>query len=343
MRLADVQIQRDEELCARLAGGRAPVLEAAARLRPLARSGATSLLDALVAHGHLTLRELQAGARAWRADPPQPLRWGNWGVLGEAGRGAHGVVYWARRLSDGAPAALKLLRAPVGGGSNDAARFLREARLLARLEHPGIVRLLDAGEDDGLLWHATEAVLGGSLAEVPLQPPGRALALCGAVARALSHAHGAGVVHRDLKPQNVLLTHDGHPRLVDFGLAGEAGGSGALTGSGSLLGTLHWAAPEQLVAAGRVGAAADVYALGAMLHALITGEPPFADARTFGAYYSRARAGFPGIGPRPEIRPEGIELLDAVLREALRLDPAARPTSRSLAETLEFARAAIRW
>lgn len=341
MRLKELQARREEELCAILVAGRSDLAPAVERLRSPARTLGVSLVEALLAQNALTQVELARALRAWREEPPAPVPWNGLLVYGEAGRGTHGVVYLARRETDGAAVALKLLRPARGAPTpSEEERFLREARLLARLDHPGIVRLLGAGRDDGILWHLTEALFGGSLAELGRQPPARALELVAGVARALAHAHAVGIVHRDLKPTNVLLDKSGRPRVVDFGLARDSRSDS----SAMLIGTLHWAAPEQLVSAGRVDHKADVWALGAILHGLLVGEPPFAGEKTFGGYYSRARAGFPGLRSVPGaawLHPATIPLLDGVLSESLRLDPAARPDARSLAEALEFARASL--
>ncbi len=320
--LRSILLARDDQLVARLTTLDPKVEEHAAKLRPLARAAGEGLVDALVARGVVSAEALRAATLAWRHEPPPPLPWRDVEVFGEAGRGAHGVVLWARRARQ--PFALKVLHAPAGGAAPDVARFRREARLLARLDHPGIARLLDAGEDDGLLWHATEAVFGGSLADGGTVPPPRAFELALAIADALQHAHGLGIIHRDLKPSNVLL--DGaRPRVVDFGLAKDStDGEAGLTGSHALLGTLGFAAPEQMVVAGKVDGRADAFALAALVVFLLEGKPPFSDARTFGELFARARAGLPPIAARPGLPAPAAAVLTGVLTEGLRVEPSKR-------------------
>jgi serine/threonine protein kinase len=294
-----------------------------------------ALVEVLLARRVIEPAEVAAAARV----PSPPLPWGNYDVFGEAGRGVHGVVFWARRRSDGAHVVVKALRAASAGA--DAPRLLREARLLARLDHPGIVRLLDAGEEDGAPWLVTEALPGGTLADLGPRPPLEALWYASRVASALAHAHAAGVIHRDLKPSNVLLDASGSPRVVDFGLARDAAGVGDLTGSGALLGSLGYAAPEQVGGAKKADAKADVWALGALLHALLTGHPPYADAPTLGAWLARARSGFPGLGTRGgEQATDLTALLDGLLADALRIDPRERPDMAAYARALTFVAAA---
>jgi hypothetical protein len=204
-------------------------------------------------------------------------------ILSELGRGGMGVVYKARQLQLNRLTALKMILAGGHAREADLARFRREAEAVAQLQHPGVVQIFEVGEQNGLPYFSLELVEGGSLAEkladTPLQPR-PAAALVEKVARAIHAAHQHGIIHRDLKPANVLLTDDGAPKITDFGLAKqvEVGGSG-LTATGAILGTPGYMAPEQAGADGkRVGPAADVYALGAILYECLTGRPPFAAA-----------------------------------------------------------------
>jgi WD40 repeat protein len=199
-------------------------------------------------------------------------------VLGELGRGGMAVVYKARHLRLGRLVALKVLPVGAHAGPEAAARFRREAEALARLQHPNVVQVHEAGEQGDRPWLALELVEGGSLAQRlagrPL-PPTEAARLAELIARAVQAAHEAGVVHRDLKPANVLLTPAGDPKVTDFGLA-RGPGDADQTGTGAVLGTPQYMAPEQ--AAGhshRAGPAADVWALGVVLYELLAGRPPF--------------------------------------------------------------------
>ncbi len=226
-------------------------------------------------------------------------------ILREIGAGGMGVVYLARQAALGRVVALKQIRAGARADPETLARFRREAEAVARLDHPNIVRVYEAGEQDGQPYLAMEYVDGGTLAQVlagtPLAPP-VAAELLETLARAVEHSHQRGIVHRDLKPGNILLqmTKDqcpmtkeempssplviGHwslviPKITDFGLARCLGGAGHQTQTGVLLGTPAYMAPEQ--AGGKireVGPAADVYALGAILYETLTGRPPFQGA-----------------------------------------------------------------
>jgi serine/threonine-protein kinase len=213
-------------------------------------------------------------------------------ILGELGRGGMGVVYQARQKDLGRVVALKMILAGAHAGPSDRERFLAEARNLARLQHPHIVQVHEVGETpspDGqaagastLPFFSLEFVEGGSLdrrlAGTP-QVPRHAAALVETLARAVHYAHRQGIVHRDLKPANVLLTPDGTPKVTDFGLARYLGDTSGRTDTGAVLGTPSYMAPEQAAGQSKaVGAAADVWALGAILYECLTGRPPFKGA-----------------------------------------------------------------
>src|SRR5881394_4740 len=173
---------------------------------------------------------------------------GGYRIVEQVGRGGTSVVYRAEHVRLGRPAALKLLS--PGLGENDfAERFLRESRLAASLDHPSIVPVYDAGEEDGLLWIAMACVEGTDLktllaAEGPLSL-GRALGIVGQVAAALDAAHARGLVHRDVKPANILVGPGDRAFLSDFGVAKELS-SGGHTRTGSFVGTIEYCAPEQI-------------------------------------------------------------------------------------------------
>jgi serine/threonine-protein kinase len=166
----------------------------------------------------------------------------------------------------------------AGGHASDAerARFLAEAEAIARLRHPNVVQVYEVGQCAGQPYFSLEFCDGGSLAKKlagnPL-PPREAAELVATLARAVQAAHEAGVIHRDLKPANVLLLADGTPKVTDFGLAKQAGAD--MTATGAVMGTPSYMAPEQAEGAKEVGAASDIYALGAILYECLTGRPPF--------------------------------------------------------------------
>jgi DNA-binding beta-propeller fold protein YncE len=233
-------------------------------------------------------------------------------------RGGMGVVYRATHLGLERPVALKVIARELADRDGFRERFLRESRLAARLDHPSVVPIYDSREVDGELVVAMRLIEGGDLRalidrEGPL-PPQRALHLLGQVADALDAAHVAGIVHRDVKPHNILVEGD-HAFLSDFGLAkafDESGSTGA-----SVVGTAHYMSPEQW-RGDSIGPAADVYSLGCVLYETITGIGPFvrADADT-----------------EPEM-PQGME---AAIRRAVAKDPLDR--YRSAGELIAAARA----
>jgi WD40 repeat protein len=208
-----------------------------------------------------------------------PQRFGDYELLGEIARGGMGVVYRARQISLNRPVALKMILSARLATPELVGRFRQEAEAAARLSHPGIVPVFQVGEIDGQHFFSMALVEGGSLEDRlrngPL-PPREAARLVKAIAEAVQHAHARNIVHRDLKPANILLDAQGRPQVTDFGLAKELSGGAGLSASGQILGTPSYMAPEQ--ATGRlaeVGPLADVYALGAILYALLTAQPPF--------------------------------------------------------------------
>lgn len=192
------------------------------------------------------------------------------------GAGATAVVYRAEQLSLGRPVALKVLSRELSGDGAFRERFRREGKHLARLEHPNIVPVHGAGERDGLLYLAMRMVEGTNLASLILAEKVDAeqtVAILGPIAAALDAAHAEGLVHRDVKPQNILITARGHPYLADFGVA-KGSNTHSLTATGRFVGTVNYASPEQIAGA-PLTAASDVYALTAVLYHCLTGEVPY--------------------------------------------------------------------
>jgi serine/threonine protein kinase/tetratricopeptide (TPR) repeat protein len=198
-------------------------------------------------------------------------------ILEELGRGGMSIVYRARQTQPQRLVALKMLLAGARAPTGRRLRLFAEADAIARLQHAGIVQVYEVGEQDGVPFLVLELMAGGSLAQTlagrPL-PSRQAAELVETLARAVDHAHAHGVIHRDLKPGNVLLTADGRPKISDFGLAKQE--RPELTATGEVLGTPSYMAPEQTRGGSQpVGPAADIYALGAILYELLTGRPPF--------------------------------------------------------------------
>jgi WD40 repeat protein len=237
--------------------------------------------DATVAPGDQSTSDHEPGSTGEVAVPslPRVRYFGDYEIIREIARGGMGVVYQARQVSLNRPVALKMILAGQLADEVDVRRFYTEAEAAANLDHPGIVPIYEVGQHEGQHYFSMGFVEGQSLsqrvAEGPL-PSREAAALMVKVTLAIEYAHFRGVIHRDLKPGNILLDTNGQPRVTDFGLAKKLESDSGLTGSGQIMGTPSYMPPEQAGGnRGAVGPAADVYALGATLYALITGRPPF--------------------------------------------------------------------
>ncbi len=213
------------------------------------------------------------------AEPVHVRYFGDYEIIREIARGGMGVVFHARQVSLNRPVALKMILAGQLANDTDVKRFYTEAEAAANLDHPGIVPIYEVGQHEGQHYFSMGFVEGQSLSQRlaggPL-PVREAAELIRRVSAAIEYAHQHGVIHRDLKPANILLDRNGNPRVTDFGLAKKLQGDSGLTGSGQIMGTPSYMPPEQAEGRrGEVGPAADVYALGATLYALVTGRPPF--------------------------------------------------------------------
>ena len=202
-------------------------------------------------------------------------------VLELIGQGGMGAVFKARQPKLDRFVALKILTRSRAGDAGFAERFTREGRVLARLNHPGIVAVYDFGEADGFFYLLMEYVDGVNLRQAMRAgrfTPEQALAVAPRICEALQFAHNEGILHRDVKPENILLDAKGRVKIVDFGIAklvGESvGGEDAITESGSRLGTPHYMAPEQIEKPGEVDHRADIYSLGVVFYEMLTGELP---------------------------------------------------------------------
>jgi serine/threonine-protein kinase len=213
--------------------------------------------------------------------PPGTLigYFGDYQLIKELGRGGMGIVYKARQLSLNRLVALKMLRAGALATEDDLRRFQNEAEAVAMLDHPHIVPILEVGQHDGRRYFSMKLIGGQSLDRklgeftADLKASAR---LVKTLAEAVHHAHQRGILHRDLKPGNVLLDEHGEPHVTDFGLAKRVQADGDLTLSGAILGTPAYMAPEQASGNRRlVTTVTDVYGLGAILYALVTGRAPF--------------------------------------------------------------------
>jgi eukaryotic-like serine/threonine-protein kinase len=213
------------------------------------------------------------------SEPARVRYFGDYEIIRELARGGMGVVFEARQMSLNRTVALKMILAGQLANDTDVKRFYSEAEAAASLDHPGIVPIFEVGQHEGQHYFSMGFVEGQSLsqrlADGPL-PAREAADLIRRVSEAIEYAHQRGVIHRDLKPANILLDQNANPRVTDFGLAKMVQGDSGLTGSGQIMGTPSYMPPEQAGGKrGEVGPAADGYALGATLYALVTGRPPF--------------------------------------------------------------------
>ncbi len=212
-------------------------------------------------------------------DAPLPLAWGKYTILREIARGAAGVVYEAVHRELGRKVALKVLRTGLDTDDTTRERFRREAQALAQIEHDHIVDIYEFGEIDGRPFYAMTLINGPTLAELVKRderptPEELCVGLAG-VANALQALHDAGIIHRDVKPSNIMIAEDGRYMLADFGLARTAM-SATMTRTGDALGTPLYMSPEQMLGSREaIEARTDVYGLGATMYQLLTGKPPF--------------------------------------------------------------------
>jgi len=252
---------------------------------------------------------------------------GRYRVLARIGRGGMGVVYRAEDERLEREVAVKVLRADLAHDQEARQRFVREAKSAARLAHPGVVSVLDQGTDGETAYLVMELVGGRTLRDVVhergLLTPGEALDVGEAVLDALAEAHRKGVLHRDVKPANVLVADDGRVKVADFGLARSAAATqGSTAGTGAeLLGTAEYLAPER-VARGVADARSDLYGVGVLLFEMLTGQPPFTGDSPVRLAYRHVY----DDAPAPSSLVPGLPpALDAVVLKALAKDPDDRP------------------
>lgn len=271
-----------------------------------------------------------------------PATIGDYRLEHELGRGGNGVVHAAVDRRFGRPVALKLLHVSAAGQPTAVARFLREAQMLARLDHPAVVRVFDLGSHQGRPWLAMERIGGVSLAQriAQLRAGGghagdslrELVAAVAEVADALTHVHAAGIVHRDVKPSNLLLRADGSAVLTDFGIARDEGDP-ALTQTGIMVGSPHYMAPEQTIgSANDHGPAVDVFALGATLYECITLQRAFDGATAQAVIQAILHRDPPDLRRHQRGLPHDLV---AIVGKALEKDPAHRyPTAAAFAADL---------
>lgn len=283
---------------------------------------------------------MRGGRSRAEADPEFPIEFGEYDLLAEIGHGGSGRVFSARHRKLGRQVAVKIL---AGGGLASARdfgrRFLNEARAAASLDHPFIVPVYEVGEHEGQSFLAMRLLEGGSLARrLAKEPrafadPDKASRFIITLARTVHFAHQHGVLHRDLKPGNVLLDSSGQPFVTDFGLARLTEQESTLTQTNALLGTPGYMAPEQARGAALVTTAVDVYGIGAVLYEILTGMPPFAGGTT----YETVQLLLNTEPRRPSTVVPGLDRdLEIICLKCLAKEPAARYASAvAVADDLE--------
>src|SRR6202011_2471594 len=283
-------------------------------------------------------RSAPESPRNQSARPAKTLAdFGDYELLEEIGRGGQGVVYRARQKSLNRTVALKVIG--LGHWATDAhlKRFRREAEAAASLDHSGIVPIYEVGERDGSGYFSMKLVEGGQLDEVlkrESMPIRRAVELIAKVAHTVHYAHEHSILHRDIKPGNILLDQKGEPHLTDFGLARLVETESTVTGTMEVLGTPSYMAPEQAVGNNAaVSSVTDVYGLGAVLYQLLTGHPPFAGGTT----YETIRLLLNTEPRQPRLLNPKIDRdLSTICLKCLEKDPKRRYSSAlALAEDLE--------
>ncbi len=262
---------------------------------------------------------------------------GDYELLEEVGRGGQGVVFRARQKSLNRTVALKVISLGQWASKAHLKRFRLEAEAAAKLEHPGIVPIHEVGERDGSCYFSMKFVEGGQLDEVARREPmpiRHAVELIAKVARTVHYAHEHGILHRDIKPGNILLDGKGEPHLTDFGLARLVESESSVTQTLDVLGTPSYMAPEQAVGNNvAVSSVTDVYGLGAVLYQLLTGQPPFAGGTT----YETIKLLLDSEPRQPRmLNPKIDRDLSTICLKCLEKDPKRRYSSAlALAEDLE--------
>jgi len=333
---------------------RASFLDGACAEHPHLRAGIEAMLAADRRHVEATLSMGSDSSESRESGTRRPVsgtigtesteetrRFAGYELLEEVGRGGMGVVYKARQLQPSRTVALKMIRSGMFASVADIERFHTEAEATANLEHDGVVPIYEMGEHDGEHYFSMKFIEGQSLAkrlEAGDLPRREALELLKAVCDAIAHAHEQGIVHRDVKPSNILLDSRGRPWVTDFGLAKYLERDSTLTTAGDVMGTPGYMSPEQAGGhAGSVTTASDVYSLGAILYQVLTGRPPiqmdeFDRANLLDALRQVQEA---DIAPPRSINRRIPRDLETICMKCLEKDPPGRyPTASELADDL---------
>jgi eukaryotic-like serine/threonine-protein kinase len=249
---------------------------------------------------------------------------GRYRVERTLGQGGMAVVYLARDEELHRLVAVKVLAEHLAGDTNFRARFLQESKLASRLSHPNVVQVYDAGETEGNPYIVMEYVPGDTLTQRGKLTHAEVVPLALQACAGLQHAHNAGLVHRDVKPANLLVREDDVLKIADFGIA-RAAELTRLTQHGTVLGTAAYLSPEQ-AAGEEVTGAADIYSLGAVVYELLTGRPPY-EFESLAELVTQQTRG--AITPLRDVEPSVPKAVEAAVMHALARDPRFRPASAS--------------
>jgi len=255
---------------------------------------------------------------------PAPQRLGRYRIVSEIGRGAMGVVYRGEDSMLGRAVAVKTVLMTFAAEDHEGylARFRQEARAMGALNHPAIISVYDYGNEGDIAYMAMELLEGRELREVLSQsrlPLARALDIAALVAEGLAFAHARGVVHRDIKPGNIMVLEDGRAKIMDFGIA-RVRASDVKTQTGMLMGSPKYMSPEQILGE-PADHRSDIFSLGVVLHEMLAGAPPFAGEDIPQLMYQVCNG---RSGPPSRLNPEVPEMLDLVVAKALEKAPQDR-------------------
>ena len=268
---------------------------------------------------------------------------GDFRLIAKLGEGSMGTVFKAEQVSKKRLVALKVMNKDLASRPGYVARFHREARAMARLDHPNLVRCYAAGEAHGFIYLAMEYLDGGSLQDRIAKGSlsvSESVTMNIAIARGLQAAHESGLIHRDVKPDNVLLTKSGIPQITDLGLAKAADDDAAgLTQTGIGIGTPLYAAPEQMKDAKNVDARCDIYSLGCLFYCCLVGKPPFEADSLLGMIKAKEKGTYiPASVAKPGVPP----VLDRILTKMLAKRPEHRYDScEEVSQELEWSGLAV--
>jgi hypothetical protein len=307
------------------------------QLPPAEAADVQALARALVAHGKLTKYQAAAAYQG----KGKSLVYGDYLVLDRIGAGGMGQVFKARHKRMDRIVALKVLSSASMKNADAVKRFEREVRAAAKLIHPNIVHAYDAGVQDGVHYLVMEFVDGPDLSSL-VRKQGKlavkqACEFIAQAARGFAFAHGKGIVHRDIKPGNLLVDHDGTVKVLDMGLArfDDLGGGlmteGELTQSGALMGTVDYMAPEQALNTSLADAKSDVYGLGCTLYRLLTGDAVYGGQSMVEKILAHREQPVPALR---RVRPDAPQALEALAARMLAKSPADRPSMQEIADAL---------